>query len=146
MKGLMQDWPLTLDRIIDHAASWHGETHIVGRNADRTVSRTTYGALQSRARQLSVALRAMGMQPGDRIATLAWNTPDHMALWYGTVGMGAICHTLNPRHSIDQLTYIINHAQDRVIFVDVSFFPLLRDNLARIPSVERLFQVSVSYM
>ena len=138
MKGLMQNWPLTLDKILDHASNWHGNAEIVGRTTDGSIERTNYRSVHRRAKKLSNALREMGVRQGDRVGTLAWNTPRHLETWFGTMGIGAICHTLNPRHSIDQLSYIIDHAGDKIIFVDPQFFPILDANRDRFPSVEKL--------
>jgi fatty-acyl-CoA synthase len=136
MLGLMQDWPLTVDKILDHAARWHGAREVVTRRVeDGEVERTTYGAIYTRAKQLSHALREAGIQPGDRVATLGWNTSRHMEAWYGIMGIGAVCHTLNPRLHPEQLAYIINHAGDRMVFVDLTFAPLLGAVLPACPKV-----------
>jgi len=138
MLGLMQTWPLTVDRMLTHAATWHAGREIVTRSVEGPIVRTTYAELHERARRLTGALRALGIRPGDRVATLAWNTARHMEAWYAVMGMGAVCHTLNPRLFIDQLCYIINHAQDRVIFADLSFLPALMARGEAMPSVEHV--------
>jgi fatty-acyl-CoA synthase len=138
MFGLMQEWPLTVDRILTHAKTWHGGREIVTRSVEGPIVRTTYAGLHERAFRLSNALVALGIEPGDRVATLAWNTARHMEAWYAIMGMGAVCHTLNPRLFIDQLRYIINHAQDRTIFTDLSFLPTLMKLRAEMPSVEHV--------
>nr|WP_314431279.1 long-chain-fatty-acid--CoA ligase [uncultured Brevundimonas sp.] len=138
MLGLMQDWPLTVDKILDHARNWHPNREVVTRSVEGPIERTTYGAIHGRAKRVSNALKAWGVQPGDRIATLAWNTGDHIETWYGIMGIGAVCHTLNPRLFPEQLVYIINHAGDRIIFVDLTFVPLLDAILPHCPSVERV--------
>ena len=138
MLGLMQDWPLTVDRILDHAKNWHGHREVVTRSVEGPIVRTTYAEIHSRARKVSNVLKDWGVKPGDRIATLAWNTGKHMEVWYGIMGMGAVCHTLNPRLFPEQLIYIINHAEDRIIFVDLTFVPLLEAVLPHCPSVERV--------
>ena len=133
MQGLMQDWPLTVDRILDHAASVHGAREIVTRHTDGAVYRTSYAALRARAKQVSGALGRLGLGLGDRVATLAWNSERHMECWYGAMGIGAVLHTLNPRLHPDQLVWIVNHAQDRVLILDTSFVPLVeavKDRLA----------------
>jgi fatty-acyl-CoA synthase len=137
MHGLMQDWPLTVDKILDHAAEWHGNREVVSRSVEGPIVRASYGEIRHRARRLSAALLNFGVQPGDRIGTLAWNSARHMEAWYAIMGIGAVCHTLNPRLFIDQICYIINHAQDRIIFTDLTFLPILIDNQANMPSVER---------
>lgn len=138
MLGLMQDWPLTVDKILDHAKNWHPNREVVTRSVEGPIERTTYGAIHGRAKRVSNALKAWGVQPGDRVATLAWNTADHIETWYGIMGIGAVCHTLNPRLFPEQLVYIINHAADRIIFVDLTFVPLLDAILPHCPSVERV--------
>jgi fatty-acyl-CoA synthase len=138
MLGLMQDWPLTVDKIIDHARNWHGDREVVTRSVEGPIVRTTYGQIHERARRVSNALKGWGIKPGDRVATLAWNTGNHIEAWYGIMGIGAVCHTLNPRLFPEQLVYIINHAEDRIIFVDLTFVPLLEAILPHIPKVERV--------
>lgn len=142
MQGLMQHWSLTVDRILDHAARWHGAREIVTRSIDGPIVRTTYAQLHERARRLSGGLLGLGIRPGDRVATLAWNTDRHMEVWFATMGIGAVCHTLNPRLFGEQLTYIINHAEDRIIFTDKTFLPILEGILAACPTVERVIVMS----
>ncbi|WP_332811822.1 long-chain-fatty-acid--CoA ligase [Sphingomonas sp.] len=138
MLGLMQDWPLTLDRLLVHAARWHGDQEIVSREQDGSLSRTTYGTLHGRARRLSNALRSLGIGVGDRVGTLAWNRARHIETWYGIMGIGAVCHTLNPRLFADQLVYIINHAETRILFADVDLVPFITENIARLPKLEHV--------
>jgi fatty-acyl-CoA synthase len=138
MDGLMQTIPLTLDRIFDYARDWHGRTEIVSRDLDGTISRTDYAAANARARRFSTALTALGVQPGDRVATLAWNGARHLEAWYAIMGIGAVCHTLNPRLFIEQLVYIVNHAQDRLLIADAGFADIIAPLLARCPSIERV--------
>ena len=138
MFGQMQDWPLTVDKILDHAKNWHGKREVVTRSVEGPIVRTTYADIHDRARKVSGALLGWGVKPGDRIATLAWNTARHIEAWYGVMGIGAVCHTLNPRLFPEQLIYIINHAEDRIIFVDLTFVPLLEAILPHCPSVERV--------
>uniref|UniRef100_UPI002811F5ED AMP-binding protein n=1 Tax=Phenylobacterium sp. TaxID=1871053 RepID=UPI002811F5ED len=138
MLGLMQNWPLTVDRIIDHARNWHGGREIVSRSVEGPIVRTTYAQVHERARRLSNALKAMGVQPGDRVATLAWNTGRHMEAWYGIMGIGAVCHTLNPRLFVEQLCYIINHAEDKVLFTDLTFVPVIAAERANMPTVKHI--------
>ena len=111
---------------------------MVSRSIEGPLVRTTYADIHGRAKRLSNALLALGVEPGDRIATLAWNTARHIEIWYGIMGIGAICHTLNPRLFADQLCYIINHAQDRIIFTDLTFLPVLLRNWENLPSVEHI--------
>jgi fatty-acyl-CoA synthase len=138
MQGLMQDWPLTVDRILDHAARWHGGREVITRSLEGPIVRTTWSEIHERARRLSNALLALGVNPGDRVATLAWNSARHIEAWYAVMGIGAVCHTLNPRLFPDQLCYIINHAQDKILFTDVTFLPVLAERRADMPSVKRI--------
>ncbi|AOO84834.1 long-chain-fatty-acid--CoA ligase [Bosea vaviloviae] len=138
MLGLMQDWPLLLHRIIDHAAIQHGTREVVSRAVeDGSIRRTTYAQLRQRALQVAKRLGREGMVPGDRVATLAWNTDRHLELWYGISGMGAITHTVNPRLFPEQIAGIIDHAGDRMLFLDLTFVALVEQLQAKIPSVER---------
>jgi fatty-acyl-CoA synthase len=137
MLGLMQDWPLTVDKFLTHAAQWHGHREVVSRSVEGPIVRTTYAQIHDRAKRLSNALLGMGIRPGDRVATLAWNSGRHMEAWYAVMGIGAVCHTLNPRLFADQLCYIINHAEDRIIFTDLTFLPVLLEHRALMPTVEK---------
>ena len=143
MLGLMQDWPLTVDRILDHAALRHGGREIVSRSVEGPIVRSTYAQMHARAKQVSHGLRDLGIVRGDRVATLAWNSGRHMEAWYGVMGMGAVCHTLNPRLHPDQLCWIIQNAGDRVILADIGFAPMLLSALASRPTqVERVILLS----
>ena len=124
-----------VDRIIDHAKSWHGDREVVTRSVEGPVVRTTYAQIHARAKRVSDVLKGLGIVKGDRVATLAWNTARHIEAWYGIMGIGAVCHTLNPRLFADQLCYIINHAEDQIIFTDLTFVPMLAENLSKMPSV-----------
>ena len=136
MLGLMQDWPLTLDKLIDHAATWHGGREIVTRSVEGPIVRTTYADIRRRAKRLSNALLRMGVKKGDRVGTLAWNSGRHMETWYAIMGIGAVCHTLNPRMFPDQLCYIIGHAEDKVLFTDLTFLPTIIERRADMRTVE----------
>jgi fatty-acyl-CoA synthase len=138
MLGLMQDWPLTLDKILDHAAATAGDREIVTRSVEGPIVRTTYAKAHGRAKQLSHALSELGVRPGDRVGTLAWNTARHLEIWYGVMGIGAVCHTLNPRLHPDQICWLIRHAEDRVIFADLTFAPILLANAAKLPHLTRI--------
>src|SRR3546814_20668094 len=96
MDGLMQNVPLTVDRIIDHAANWHGGREIVSRDAEGRVTRTTYADIRADAKRVSNALAAEGIQPGDRVATMGWNGDRHLAAWSGAAGMGVVVHPYHP--------------------------------------------------
>ena len=123
MKALMQDWPLTVDKILDHAKNWHGGTEVISRSIEGPLVRSTYAQVYARAKRVSSVLAGLEVAPGDRVATLAWNNTRHLELWYGIMGMGAVCHTLNPRLFADQLVYIINEARNRLLFVDRDLLP-----------------------
>ena len=138
MQGLMQQSALTVDKILDHAKRWHGDREVVTRSVEGPIVRTTYGQIHERAKRLSNALLGMGVRLGDRVATLAWNSGRHMEAWYAIMGIGAVCHTLNPRLHPDQIAWIINHAEDRIIFVDLTFVPILEQILGNCPSVEHV--------
>jgi fatty-acyl-CoA synthase len=138
MLGLMQDWQLTLDKILDYAAVNAGDREIVTRSVEGPVVRTTYADLHRRAKQVSHALHEFGVRPGDRVGTLAWNTARHLEIWYGVMGIGAVCHTLNPRLHPDQICWLIRHAEDRVIFTDLTFAPILLANAAHLPNLKQL--------
>ncbi|MGK2741241.1 3-(methylthio)propionyl-CoA ligase [Tepidicaulis sp. LMO-SS28] len=125
MKGLMQDWPLTVDTIIDHANRFHGEREIVTRTIEGPIHRCTYADIHLRARKLAQALQKLGVKKGDVVATMAWNTYRHLESWYGITGVGGVYHTLNPRLFAEQLVYIINHAEDQYILLDTTFVPIL---------------------
>ncbi|AXE64103.1 medium-chain-fatty-acid--CoA ligase [Hyphomonas polymorpha PS728] len=136
MHGLMQEAELTLDRLLTHAARWHGQTPITSRSARGQISRTDYATLARRAQRVSNALRAAGIAKDDRVGTLGWNGHQHFEAWYGIIGIGAICHTLNPRLLNDQIAYLVNHAQDRIILADGACRSILEDILPSCPSVE----------
>jgi fatty-acyl-CoA synthase len=138
MKGLMQDWPLVISSILDHAAREHPQQEIVTNAVEGTIRRCHYRGLHSRARKVAKALVSAGIKPGDRIATMAWNTDRHMEVWYGITGVGAIYHTLNPRLFAEQIEYIVNHAEDRIIFVDATFLPVLEPIRDKLSSVEKI--------
>ncbi|MCH9667715.1 MAG: long-chain-fatty-acid--CoA ligase [Actinomycetia bacterium] len=125
MLGLMQDRPLLISSLIDHAAAFHSDTEIVSRLPEGYVRRTTWSQLSEQSKQVAHALAELGIEQGDRVATLAWNTDRHLAMYFGVSGSGAVMHTVNPRLFPDQITYIINHAEDRVLFFDITFAPLV---------------------
>ena len=134
--GAMQDWPLRVTRLIDHAAREHADGEIVTRWADSSIARTNWGQIASDARRLARTLERIGIRPQDRIGTLAMNHARHLTAWYGAPGMGGILHTLNPRLFDDQLDYIANHAADRVLLYDRQFAPLVERMKPRWPTIE----------
>ncbi|MEA2840187.1 MAG: 3-(methylthio)propionyl---CoA ligase [Methylobacteriaceae bacterium] len=137
MLGLMQDWPLLLHRVIDHAAIQHGGREVVTRSIEGPMHRTTYADIRQRALRVAKRLQKDGIKLGDRVGTLAWNTWRHLEVWYGITGLGAIYHTVNPRLFPEQIAWIVNHAADRVMFVDLTFVPILEGIADKLPSVER---------
>src|SRR3954464_7532604 len=137
MLGLMQDWPLLCHRIIEHAAKIHGKQEVVTRSVEGPIHRTTYADIHKRALKVSQRLDRGGIKLGDRVATIAWNTWRHLEIWYGIMGIGAICHTINPRLFPEQIAWIINHACDRVLLIDVTFVPLLEKLASQLEFIER---------
>src|SRR5437870_2900123 len=137
MLGLMQDWPLLCHRIIDHAAINHAERAIVTRSIEGPLHATTYAEVRARALRLAQRLDKDGIRLGDRVATLAWNTWRHLEAWYGIMGIGAIYHTVNPRLFHDQIAWIVNHAEDRMMLADRTFIPLLEKLADKLPAIER---------
>ena len=137
MLGLMQDFPLLVHSILDHGALNHGEREMVTRSVEGPIRRTTIAEVHSRARKVAKALDREGVKLGDRIATMAWNSDRHVEAWFGIMGLGAICHTLNPRLFAEQLDYIINHAEDRIMFVDTTFLPIIEGLKERFGTIEK---------
>ena len=125
LKSLIQAQPLLISSLIQYAAQYHGEREIVTRTINRDIHRTTYAEVYKRTQQLANALEALGAEPGDRIGTIAWNSFRHLEVYYATSGVGCVCHTINPRLFVEQLIYIINHAEDKFLFVDSSFVELV---------------------
>jgi fatty-acyl-CoA synthase len=125
MFGLMQDRPLMISSLIEHAATFHPDTEIVSRMPEGRTRRSSWAAVRDRSKQVANALTELGIQPGDRVGTLAWNSDRHLALFYGVSGAGAVLHTVNPRLYPEQISYIVNHAEDQVLFFDITFAPLV---------------------
>jgi len=134
--GAMQYWPLRVGSLIDFAAREHGAREIVTHRADGTRTRTTWAGIRRDARSLAGTLRRLGLMPGDRVATLAMNHDRHLVSWYGVTGAGGVLHTLNPRLFDDQIAWIVNHAQDRVLLYDAAFARLVDLLRPSLPSVE----------
>ena len=140
MQGLMQRHELLISSILEHAARHHGDAELVSRRADGSLSRTNYAALAVRARKLASVLRELGVEAGDRVGTLAMNSDRHMELYYAISGIGAVCNTINPRLSHDDIAYIMGHAEDGAIFCDPQFLPIVA---AVAPNLESLRAVVV---
>jgi len=136
VKGLMQDWPLLVPTILEHVSTYHGQREIISRTTEGPIHRYTYGEFARRARKLASALDKFGIKQGDILGTMAWNGYRHMEIWYGLMGHGGIVHTLNPRLFADQLAYIINHAEDQYIFLDLTFVSLMEGLQDRLQTVK----------
>jgi fatty-acyl-CoA synthase len=130
------DRPLSIAAILRYAARYHGDGEIVSRTVEGPIHRYGYREAHGRAQRLANALVALGVRPGDRVATLAWNTYRHVELYYAISGLGAVCHTINPRLFHEQIAEIANHAGDRFIFTDLTFVPILEHLAGKLPSVE----------
>ncbi len=138
MLGLMQDRPLLISSLIDFAAQYHGDVDIVSRTIEGPIHRHSYADANTRSKQLAQALVGLGITLGDRVATLAWNGYRHLECYYGVSGIGAVLHTINPRLFPEQIVYIANHAEDRVLFTELTFVPLLEgiaDQLQRVEAI-----------
>lgn len=131
--GSMQDFPLTLDKFLTHAAKWNPEAEVVTAQENGSVRRIGYAALHDRARRVSGVLSDLGIEPGDRVATLAWNSQAHVEAWYGVMGMGAVCHTLNPRLTATQLAEMARQSQAKLLIASTDLLPLAHD-IARLAS------------
>ena len=136
LRGLMMDRPLLVASLIEHAARYHGDTEVVSRTVEGPIHRYGYADAARRAKRAANALKRLGMRPGDRIGTLGWNGFRHFELYYAISGLGMVCHTINPRLFTDQITYIVNHAKDRLLFVDLTFVPLVEKLIDALKPVE----------
>jgi acyl-CoA synthetase (AMP-forming)/AMP-acid ligase II len=142
MLGKMQDWPLLVSKLIDHAAVAHGNREIVTNLVEGGIHRSNWRKVHLRSKQLARALERLGLKQGDRVATLAWNTHRHVESWFGIAGAGMVYHTLNPRLFLDQLEYIINHADDAAIMFDISFAPIIEKLAPRIKGVKHFIALT----
>src|SRR5688572_7424672 len=131
----MQQHPLLIPSLLEHAVASHPDAEIVSRTVEGPIHRCTYRDIHRRSKRVANALAALGVQRGDRVATLAWNGYRHMELYFGVSGMGAVLHTVNPRLFPEQLEYIINHAEDGVLFFDLSFVALVEKLAPQLKSV-----------
>lgn len=138
MLGNMMKTPLSIASIIQHAVRQHPHAEIVSRRVEGDIHRYTVGECYRRSCRLAHALRRLGARPGERIATLAWNGYRHVELYYAISGLGAIAHTVNPRLFSAQIEYIVNHAEDSLLFADLSFVPLLDELAGKLPSVRQI--------
>lgn len=135
MRGLMMDTPLLISSLLRHAARVHADQTIVSRSVEGPLHRTTYGEISGRAERLAQALQALGVGPGDRVATLAWNGYRHVEVYFAVSGIGAVCHTINPRLFPEQLVYILNHAGSVLLLCDLTFLPLAERLAPRCPAL-----------
>lgn len=132
MLGKMMYQPLLISGLIEHAAKYHGDTAVYSKEVDGTMTQSNWATISDNSKRLANALQALDLKPADRIATLAWNNGRHLEAWYAISGSGMICHTINPRLFPEQLTYIINDAEDQVLLFDITFLPLIaaiKDNI-----------------
>jgi 3-(methylthio)propionyl---CoA ligase len=136
MHGLMMDLPLSIAALIEYAAEYHGDTGIIARTIEGALHRYNYRAAHTRTKQLAQALGRLGVRPGDRVGSLAWNTHRHFEMFYGVSGTGAVLHTVNPRLFPEQLVYIINHAEDLYLFVDGLTLPIAEQIAPRLTTVK----------
>src|SRR5256884_650575 len=137
MQGLMMDTPLQISQLIRHADRHHGAVEIVSKTVDGgAIHRYTYREAHARARQLANALKRLGVQQTDRVATLGWNNHRHFEIYYAVAGSGAVIHTINPRLFPDQIVYIANHAEDEAVFYDVTFAPLVEKLAPQLKTVK----------
>ncbi|MBK5124019.1 long-chain-fatty-acid--CoA ligase [Burkholderia sp. R-69980] len=134
MEGLMMQQPLLVASLLAHAERHHGNQEIVSRRVEGDLHRYRFADLAQRSRRMANALTVLGIKPGERVGTLAWNGYRHMELYFAVSGSGAVLHTLNPRLHVDQLVYIIDHAEDQVVFFDLGFLPLIEMVAARVTS------------
>ena len=138
MLGLMQDWPLLCHKVIDHAGLFHGKREVISRSVEGPIHRTDYATVRRRSLQLAKRLEKDGIKVGDRVGTLAWNTWRHLEAWYGIMGCGAVYHTLNPRLFPQQIAWIMNDAEDRFLFVDITFMPIVEKIAPLVPTLEKV--------
>jgi acyl-CoA synthetase (AMP-forming)/AMP-acid ligase II len=145
MQGLMMDMPLLISGLIQHADRHHGSAEIVSKTVEGGSHRYTYRDAHRRARQLANALRNLGVKAHDRVATLAWNGFRHYEIYYAVAGSGAVIHTINPRLFPDQIAYIANHADDKVVFYDTTFAPLIDKLKPQLKSVRHFIPLNDQY-
>ena len=136
MRGQMMDFPLLIPSLLDHAAKFHADTEIVSRNTEGGIHRYTYADSAVRAKKVASALSKAGVKKHQRVATLAWNNYRHFELYYGVSGMGGVMHTINPRLHPTQAAWIINNAEDQILFFDTTFAPIVKAIAASCPTVK----------
>lgn len=136
MRASMIDKPLLISSLIEHAAKYHGDTEIVSRTVEGPIHRYTWADAHDRAKRMAKLLERLGVRRGDRVGTMAWNGYRHLEAYFAVAGMGAVIHTINPRLFPDQIEYIVNHAEDRFLFIDITFVELVESLIDRLPTVE----------
>src|SRR4249920_2788422 len=134
LRGMMMDRPLLVSSVIDYAAEVYPDVRIVSQTVEGGLHRYGYAEARERIGRLANALVGLGIKPGDRVATLAWNGYRHFELYYAISGIGAVCHTINPRLFPEQIVYIVNHARDRLLFIETSFIPLVERLWPQLPA------------
>ncbi|MBU58329.1 MAG: long-chain fatty acid--CoA ligase [Alcanivorax sp.] len=139
MLGQMMNQPLLISSQIRHAARYHADGEIVSVETGGGLHRTNWGEVEQRARRLGSALLGLGLERSDRVATLAWNNHRHLEIYFGVSGAGLVCHTINPRLFPEQLVYIFNHAEDKVLFIDKTFLPLIEALRDKLPKLEHVY-------
>ncbi|MCB2033847.1 MAG: AMP-binding protein, partial [Ottowia sp.] len=137
MLGLMQSHPLLISNLIEFAARHHGDGEIVSRRTEGDLHRYTWKDVAARSRQVANALDASGLAAGDRVGTLAWNGYRHLELYFGVSGSERVLHTINPRLLPEQIAWIVNHAEDRIICFDTTFLPIIKGVHAHCPNVQQ---------
>ncbi|MBL7252233.1 long-chain-fatty-acid--CoA ligase [Alloalcanivorax sp. C16-2] len=142
MLGQMMNQPLLISSQIRHAARYHADGEIVSVETAGGLHRTNWGEVEQRARRLGSALLGLGLERSDRVATLAWNNHRHLEIYFGVSGAGLVCHTINPRLFPEQLVYIFNHAEDKVLFIDKTFLPLIEALQDKLPKLEHVYLLS----
>ena len=136
MLGRMMFQPLLISNLIDHAERYHADTAIISKNTDGSITETNWANVAANSKRFANVLKDLGLSQSDRVATIAWNNHRHLESWYAISGSGYICHTINPRLFPEQLIFIINDAQDRVVLFDKTFAPLIAAVKAHLPHVE----------
>ncbi|NRB04648.1 MAG: AMP-binding protein, partial [Rhodobacteraceae bacterium] len=138
MLGQMMTQQLTIQSLVDYAAHYHGGTEIWSVNTTGGVEETTWAEIGANSHRLGDALTQLGLEPQARCATIAWNNRRHVEIYFGVSGAGLVCHTINPRLFPEQLIYIINHADDKVLFIDKTFVPLVKAIQGQLPNLEHV--------
>jgi len=144
MLGRMMFQPLLISNLIDHAERYHADTAIISKNTDGSITETNWAKVAANSKRFANVLKGLGLSQSDRVATIAWNNHRHLESWYAISGSGYICHTINPRLFPEQLIFIINDAQDRVVLFDKTFAPLIAAVKAHLPHVEHFICLDAS--